>query len=1500
MKRRLVLITIILAVITASTMGLWWYIRQNSGKKLLTRAEVALSAGLHRNALQHSMNYLEDHPDDWRGYVMKSRALIGMGQYEQARVCLDETDRFPVDKVVVGMLRADTYIYPAVRTIQAKDGSTDPAALTASIDSLNKANELLELIVSDEEAVMLDGREYMGINSNYIALAHGAMADIYGQQATVTEASGQPALAEQHLQLKQTHIQSRADAQDRAIELLLPVVTADATRPRAAKVLVDLCLFRKDAESLSLAKQAILPNEKSAALPAAILTLYDAQELLQDAQLSESIGELEKMDEFLQALIERDPDQIRIKVIRAKLAMQMRRGPIALSVCNDILTQEPAQYEARLIKGSALLEEGRPAEAAEILNKLRTDFINQPNAHYAYAVAARAAQVIADEQEKTRLDPLIKDALRAAAQLDPKHAGALQSLAEVLLEEGFYDRAFEDAFNFYRAYPDNPIAVGLMARSAWLTEQVELAGTVLARARESHPDDPIMLMTVAKGYDQGEQDQLKAEVCQQVISLTVETDNEIKAVALAYAALGEHHEERGNFRQARQLFESALDTNPNSSIHKTRVARILYRIGDLAGAEAMLAQISEPMPAADLLRVQIRMVRGESVDFQQILSQVGSGTDSSLRLATMYLENGEPAKCIELGLAELEKDPANIDLMILLARAYEKLGQVDDSIKQWTAIIEATPQLMPAYMGLSRLLYADGGPTRVQEHLDKIEAARKELVYMAVGAAFAEAGQLELAAQAYAGAVDTPTASGLVRGTARMNLAGVLVADGKLDESQGELDRLSKQAGWQVRALQMKAQILIQANRRQEAVATLGQLEALAVDTAEPESFQSLIGFYLSIKQPEKALAICDLMEKVLGSSMQQDLLRATVYGRIGQAAQAIPLLEKALEQSDKDMDVHIALVKVLDAAGRPGEAMVALNRLAEISEVAENFSLFERGQLYLRWGLPDRSVECFRKLKSQGFDNDPRISISLGLALAQAGRSDEARETLKEISPHSDEYVSACQILTSLAKTPDQRVEILTTLLQVKPDEKAAVIDGISAMLGADRAEEACKLFDNWLAIQPKDTQIQPLLGMWAIRAKSACGNYDDASSLAEKMAASDGEKFWQRLAAILKLQTSPELVESVIPAIEKVEINDGLLGLVCAGRNNDSKSVQKWADLIGQFEKNPPELPARNPQEMMILAYLAAGRTDQAQSLFNNLPAAEPMSKAVISEQISAVVQERVSASQCLNLLEFSLAQQFGLNELAKKLAMELLAAQPDCKWAAWTMALGNNSRQSLGQLLELLEKNESAKNWPLLYLLRGEILLSDGLIAESLEQFAKASDLDKENLYLLGKYASVLELAGKLPAALEKYRQVYDATGDPILANNVAYLLGCLYPDDPARLAEANQYLEAAMNSESVQIAFRETKAWLDHLQGRTDQARPVLWLAVKAMPASPEVHYHLGLVESKVGQAQLGKWHLEAAAAYGESAKRSGITLTSSQLEAVKLASVALAAMESTNQ
>jgi len=156
--------------------------------------------------------------------------------------------------------------------------------------------------------------------------------------------------------------------------------------------------------------------------------------------------------------------------------------------------------------------------------------------------------------------------------------------------------------------------------------------------------------------------------------------------------------------------------------------------------------------------------------------------------------------------------------------------------------------------------------------------------------------------------------------------------------------------------------------------------------------------------------------------------------------------------------------------------------------------------------------------------------------------------------------------------------------------------------------------------------------------------------------------------------------------------------------------------------------------------------------------------------------------------------------------------------------------------------------------------------------------------------------LEQAGRAAEALLVYRQVWDATQHPIAANNAAYVVSCLYPKDTAKLAEARQWAEAAVKAAPDIPGFRDTLGWIAYLQGRNDEALQSLHRAVKGLPGSPEVHFHLGQAEMAAKQADFARWHLQAAVALSDKLKADGETLSTSTLAAAEGARQALAAME----
>jgi len=116
--------------------------------------------------------------------------------------------------------------------------------------------------------------------------------------------------------------------------------------------------------------------------------------------------------------------------------------------------------------------------------------------------------------------------------------------------------------------------------------------------------------------------------------------------------------------------------------------------------------------------------------------------------------------------------------------------------------------------------------------------------------------------------------------------------------------------------------------------------------------------------------------------------------------------------------------------------------------------------------------------------------------------------------------------------------------------------------------------------------------------------------------------------------------------------------------------------------------------------------------------------------------------------------------------------------------------------------------------------------------------------------------------------------------------------LSPKDAAKLAEARTWADAALKARPLPH-IQDTAGWIAHLQGRDADALPLLRRAARGLPGSPDVHYHLGVVEAAAGDEQLAQWHLAAAVDLGEKLQAGGQTLPKTTAEVIRLAKQALA-------
>src|ERR1035437_5001888 len=136
--RRLTLLLVVVGVVVLGGIGagLWWFY-QNTGSKLLQKAELAVRAGKYDKALELAGKYIQDKPGDWQGPYNQAQAYVGLARYDEARTSLAQAGKLNPAEVSVPVLLAETYAAPARKAMHSKDLSQ----IRTGVEQFRKAEE---------------------------------------------------------------------------------------------------------------------------------------------------------------------------------------------------------------------------------------------------------------------------------------------------------------------------------------------------------------------------------------------------------------------------------------------------------------------------------------------------------------------------------------------------------------------------------------------------------------------------------------------------------------------------------------------------------------------------------------------------------------------------------------------------------------------------------------------------------------------------------------------------------------------------------------------------------------------------------------------------------------------------------------------------------------------------------------------------------------------------------------------------------------------------------------------------------------------------------------------------------------------------------------------------------------------------------------------------------------------------------------------------------------
>ncbi len=1511
MKRRIIIILVIMGILGGLTAGTWLYLRRSSGPNMLRRAKVAIQANKFDKAVDLAEKYITKYPTDWQGYHVKALAFIRLGRYNDARTVLAEAGRLNPTEVSISITLAESYSLPAGGLMAGGKALVDPAVLAEARKQFNQANEVLLKVKTSDPKRALEVQQGIGLNYQRIALAWRGTGERLSREASIAEASRSVDLAAAKRKESKAAFAESDKVADQSIKTLLEVVRKDASRPIAARVLVNLCIRRRDEESLSVARKAIMALKSPPPIPAMTLAFH---EIAKETDIAGRRKRLEDLCRLLDDLLKQHPGELKVKLARANVAVMLGDPETAERLCKEILKTNRGQSQALLIRAKLLMQQGNNAEAAGVLFGLMPKSLGlnkrfAVDVHVAYALAAQAL----GEKDSAR------EAMRKVTRLDSDNARARRYLAGSFLQEGEYHLAFTEAQEYYRAHPDDPAALSLFAKTAKRTDQPDLAKKALEKAESDYKDRPEMMIVVSEGYLLIGSNNKAVEAMRRAAECKPATTQARLAVAQANRMsgrvseaekilndelarnpnqprfcfeLGQLYAATGRVLQAIEQYQAAVRMDDVNVTYRLVLARALFNAGNLERCRSVLERIDATNMAANLLRLRVSLFRGESVSIDQALQKVRGAKQAGLSLAMIYLNSGQPKQCENVCLAGLKKTPDDYQLRFLLGQAHLVQGMRDKCLKEWSEVLKAAPKRLPIYLRIAGVLAGRLSPQEAEKALLAIPGARRDMVDLTMGRLFARIGDFTASAEAYGRLIDNAGSSEFSRNRGRLLRARMMAAGGDVDQALSELDKLSRIQAWRRAAIEAKTVILVAADRRKEAGDSLAQLRKMATEKKDTVTLRRIAMIYVRIKRVEEALAVCDSVEELSPNDAGAYLLRAAVLSDAGRRNEVFPLLQKAIDLQPGNVRTYLILARMLDAEHRLAQALEVLKRMEKLGRAGRATALYEQGLLFARRGLYAQSLGCFQKIAAEGHAGIPKIQLALGRAFAGLGQKDQARDMLKSVSVYSPQYIPAQRLLAEITETDEEKLKVLNQLEKVRPGNTDVLVQKMRVLLGADKPAEAVKVFHSFVGRLAKNRPIPVKVAYLAIRVMLVANDRGAASELASRMAKDTPSLLWKHITILLNLDDKSDSAAKMLPSVEKANFHDALLGLIISVQKDDVISIHKWSGRIDQINRRLAGMPKPGaiPSRYKLLVALAAGRVSQAETGLANFKSTGDISRKAAAELVSfARGDAKAATSETTNLLKAMVAIDLGLAPVAKSWAMEVLKARPKCQWAAALVIKSQPDPATLKVLLETLRPADCM----LARMIRASLLMNEGKYEKAAEVYRKAAETDKDNPFLVLAQATATEKAGRLAEALSLYRKVWQATQSPSAGNNAAYLVTQLYPEDAVRLREALQWTEAAIKAAPQATAFHDTRGWVCFLLGRKEQARLEVRRAVKGLPNSPEVHYHMGVIEADAGNRNLRRWHLEAAVSSAEAIKAGGNKLTVAEARAAMLAKEALA-------
>lgn len=385
--------------------------------------------------------------------------------------------------------------------------------------------------------------------------------------------------------------------------------------------------------------------------------------------------------------------------------------------------------------------------------------------------------------------------------------------------------------------------------------------------------------------------------------------------------------------------------------------------GDIANARRALEKLIDGVQGENALQARAKLAeilvsgREFSVADQviaEILRKDERNTGGLKLRGVSRTERGDYTGAIADFRQALYDQPRATDIMLLLALAYERSGQIELADRQFAEALRTSNADAGVGLNYASFLQRRGNTDRAEQLLSELAARQPQNAVL-----WSRVGQLRLARQDWSGAqeaADTLRKLGTDVGVADQLLAASLSGQKQFDASVGVLQNAYSASPDSPRAMYALVSALMRAQKADRAVAFLAKV--LDKDPSNADALVLMASVALAGNRPEEAKERLQKAIEVKPRDSMAYRALADLHLRQGKPEESIKVLQTGLGALPTDSALRLALAGALERKGditaaiteyetlaraQPGSMIVSNNLASLLSDHATDPASLER-----------------------------------------------------------------------------------------------------------------------------------------------------------------------------------------------------------------------------------------------------------------------------------------------------------------------------------------------------------------------------------------------------------------------------------------------------------------------------------------------------------------------------------------------------------------------------